>query len=50
MTDDFVDHGSPFPIPPGPEGYAQILGFVTSVLKIRYELEDLIPRADAGRA
>lgn len=41
MTDDFVDHGSPFPIPPGPEGYAQILGFVTSVLKIRYELEDL---------
>lgn len=20
VTDDFVDHGSPFPLPPGPEG------------------------------
>lgn len=30
VTDDFVDHGSPIPISPGPEGYAQSLGFVTS--------------------
>ena len=42
VTADFVDHSSPFPLPPGPEGYARILGFVTSVLKISYVLEDLI--------
>jgi len=32
VTDDFVDHGSPFPLPPGPDGYTQILTFVTRVL------------------
>ena len=41
VTDDFVDHGSPIPIPPGPDGYATILGFVTQVLKIHYHLEDI---------
>lgn len=40
VTDDFVDHGSPFPLPPGPEGYRQILTFVTQVLSIRYEVLD----------
>ncbi len=25
VTDDFVDHGSPVPLPPGPDGYVQIL-------------------------
>jgi predicted ester cyclase len=39
VTDDFVDHGSPVPIPPGPAGYRQILGFVTGVLQIRYTIE-----------
>ncbi|MDO5676716.1 MAG: ester cyclase [Propionibacteriaceae bacterium] len=46
VTDDFVDHGAPFPIPPGPEGYAQILGFVTSVLKVHYEPEEVIQTPD----
>ena len=46
VTADFVDHGSPMPIPPGPEGYAQILGFVTQVLKIHYEMKDLIATDD----
>ncbi|WP_432558891.1 ester cyclase [Granulicoccus sp. GXG6511] len=46
VTADFVDHGSPMPIPPGPAGYAQILGFVTQVLRIRYELQDLITTDD----
>ncbi|WP_425307309.1 ester cyclase [Ammonicoccus fulvus] len=46
ITEDFVDHGSPFPIPPGPEGYRQILGFVTRVLKIRYEMEEAIETDD----
>lgn len=40
VTDDFVDHGSPFPLPPGPEGYRQILTYVTQVLAIRYEVQD----------
>lgn len=41
VTDDFIDHGSPFPIPPGPEGYRSILRFVHDVLRIRYAIEDL---------
>lgn len=41
VTADFVDHGSPVPLPPGPSGYAQILGFVTRVLAVRYEIADL---------
>lgn len=40
VTADFVDHGSPFPLPPGPDGYRQILGFVHDQLQIRYELLD----------
>ncbi|HYI59794.1 MAG TPA: ester cyclase [Microlunatus sp.] len=40
VTHDFVDHGSPFPLPPGPEGYRQILTFVTQVLSIRYDVLD----------
>lgn len=46
VTADFVDHGAPMPIPPGPEGYAQILGFVTSVLKVQYRLEEAIETDD----
>ncbi len=46
VTADFVDHGSPLPIPPGPEGYAQILTFVTQVLRIRYEVEEVIQTPD----
>lgn len=46
VTADFVDHGSPVPIPPGPEGYAQILGFVTQVLRISYQIKDLFSTDD----
>jgi predicted ester cyclase len=46
VTDDFVDHGSPFPIPPGPAGYRQILTFVHGVLGIRYTIEDLFATDD----
>lgn len=41
VTDDFVDHGAPFPLPPGADGYRQILGFVHDVLQIRYTIEDI---------
>lgn len=46
VTDDFVDHGSPFPLPPGPDGYTQILTFVHHVLRIRYEVLDVIEGED----
>lgn len=41
VTPDFIDHGSPVPLPPGPEGYTQILGFVSTVLDIDYEVKDV---------
>jgi predicted ester cyclase len=46
VTDDFVDHGSPVPLPPGPDGYIAILTFVSEVLQIRYELEDVVASGD----
>ena len=46
VTDDFVDHGSPVPLPPGPDGYIAILTFVASVLQIRYEVHDVICDGD----
>jgi predicted ester cyclase len=46
VTDDFVDHGSPVPLPPGPDGYIAILTFVTTVLQIRYEVHDEIADGD----
>ena len=46
VTADFIDHGSPFPLPPGPEGYRQILTFVTQVLQIKYTLEDVFATED----
>jgi predicted ester cyclase len=46
VTDDFVDHGSPFPLPPGPAGYRQVLTFVTQVLRIRYDVEDVFSTDD----
>ena len=46
VTADFVDHGSPFPLPPGPEGYANTLGFVHHQLKVRYTLDEVIETPD----
>jgi predicted ester cyclase len=46
VTDDFVDHGSPVPLPPGPDGYIAILTFVTNVLKVRYEVHDIVAAGD----
>ena len=46
VTDDFVDHGSPVPLPPGPDGYIAILTFVTEVLQIRYTIEDVVASGD----
>jgi predicted ester cyclase len=46
VTDDFIDHGSPVPLPPGPDGYIAILTFVTTVLQVRYEVDDIVSSAD----
>jgi len=46
VTDDFVDHGSSVKLPPGPDSYIGILTFVTEVLQIRYELEDIVADGD----
>jgi ketosteroid isomerase-like protein len=46
VTTDFVDHGSPFPLPPGPEGYRQVLTFVSQVLDTRYEVLDELVTSD----
>ncbi|MCG3749497.1 ester cyclase [Amycolatopsis sp. Poz14] len=46
VTPDFVDHGSPFPLPPGPAGYRQILTFVHHVLNIRYAIDDIFGTDD----
>lgn len=46
VTPDFVDHGSPFPLPPGPAGYRQILTFVHHVLNIRYAIDDIFDTDD----
>lgn len=46
VTADFVDHGSPIPLPPGPEGYRQILTFVTQVLKMHYDIDELFSTDD----
>jgi predicted SnoaL-like aldol condensation-catalyzing enzyme len=41
VTDDFVDDGFPVPMPPGPDSYIAILTFVTTVLRVRYEVHDM---------
>lgn len=46
VTDDFVDHGSPVPVPPGPDGYIAILTFVTEVLDVRTEVDEVIVSGD----
>jgi len=46
VTADFVDHGSPFPLPPGPAGYRTILTFVTEILQLRYEVQDIFSTGD----
>jgi predicted ester cyclase len=46
VTADFVDHGSPLPIEPGPDGYREILTFVHQVLRYRYDIKDIFSTDD----
>ena len=46
VTEDFVDHGAPPWAPQGRVGYLQILTFLTTALKIRYEVHDMVADGD----
>jgi predicted ester cyclase len=46
VTEDFVDHGAPPWAPQGRSGYLQILGFLTTVLQLRYELHEVVACED----
>jgi predicted ester cyclase len=46
VTADFVDHGAPPGLPPGPDGYIAVLRFVTEVLRIRYEVHDVVAEGE----
>jgi predicted ester cyclase len=54
VTDDFVDHGlPPGVVPPGPDGYIatlrwliDVLGIRYDVLRIRYEVHDVVAAGD----
>ena len=42
LTEDFVDHGAPPNALPGPDGYVQTMRYVTEVLGIAYQVEDVV--------
>ena len=52
VTEDFVDHGAPPWAPQGRAGYLQIMGFLKNVLRIRYEIHEVVADGDlvAARA
>jgi predicted ester cyclase len=46
VSEDFIDHGAPPWAPTGRAGYLQTMGFVTGVLRVRYELHDVVAEGD----
>lgn len=46
VAEDFVDHGAPPWAPKGRAGYLQIMGFLTGVLRLRFELHDVVAAGD----
>jgi len=46
VADDFIDHGAPPWAPQGRAGYLVILGFLTTVLQLRYEVHDVVAAGD----
>ena len=47
VTDDFVDHGlPPGVVPPGPDGYIATLRWLIDVLRIRYDVHDVVAAGD----
>ncbi len=46
VAEDFVDHGAPPWAPKGRAGYLQIMGFLTGVLRLRFELHEVVAAGD----
>lgn len=46
VTADFVDHGAPPGLPPGPDGYIGVLRWLTESLQLRYEVHDVVAVGD----
>ena len=46
VTADFVDHGAPPGLPPGPDAYIAALRYLTEVLELRYEVHDVLAVGD----
>ena len=46
VTEDFVDHGAPPWAPQGRAGYLQIMGFLKNVLRLRYEIHQVVADGD----
>jgi len=46
VAEDFTDHGAPPWAPRGRAGYLQILGFLHTVLRLRYELHEVVAAGD----
>src|ERR1700744_3750015 len=44
----FVDHSAPPGTPPGPEGYVQLMRFLTETMGITYRLDDVGSAGDQG--
>jgi predicted ester cyclase len=46
VAEDFVDHGAPPWAPQGRAGYLQILDFLTTALRLRHEVHDVVAAGD----
>ncbi|GAA0803492.1 ester cyclase [Spirilliplanes yamanashiensis] len=46
VTEDFTDHGAPPWAPQGRDGYLAVLRWLTTTLKIRYEVHDVVAAGD----
>lgn len=46
VTADFVDHGAPPGLPPGPDAYAAVLAWLVEHLELRYEVHDVVASGD----
>jgi predicted ester cyclase len=46
VAEDFVDHGAPPWAPQGRAGYLQILAFLAGVLRLRYDVHEVVAAGD----
>jgi predicted ester cyclase len=46
LTPGFTDHTAPPGTPPGPDGYIQVMRYITETLGITYHLDDVVAAGD----